>query len=263
MSRSDVLKRYLDAGLELVSLAQSRADELQSRAEELVKELVRSGEVQADQARDAVAELVERSRQSSERLLETIRAEVREQVTALSLASQSDLDRLEQRVSELVSSATANLRSVAKKAPGKKAAATKGPAKKAPAKKAAKSPYGAKFLEQQRQALLEERARYTRQAETLRAEADALMLDRDPGDVQFDEESGEGDTVAVERERDLALSAQAQAAVEEIDAALARIDAGTYGICVTSGETIPKERLEAIPWAAETVEVKVGGFGRR
>ena len=151
----------------------------------------------------------------------------------------------------------------AAKAPAKKAPAAKAPAKKAPAKKAAKSPYGAKFLEQQRQALLEERARYTRQAETLRAEADALMLDRDPGDVQFDEESGEGDTVAVERERDLALSAQAQAAVEEIDAALARIDAGTYGICVTSGETIPKERLEAIPWAAETVEVKVGGFGRR
>jgi RNA polymerase-binding transcription factor DksA len=148
------------------------------------------------------------------------------------------------------------------KAPAAKAPAAKAPAK-APAKKLTKSPYPAKWLEQQRKALLEERARYTHQAETLKAEADALMLDRDPGDVQFDEESGEGDTVAVERERDLALSAQARAAVEEIDAALARIDNGTYGICITSGELIPKERLEAIPWAAETVEVKVGGFGRR
>jgi RNA polymerase-binding transcription factor DksA len=144
----------------------------------------------------------------------------------------------------------------------------KAPAKRAPstapaAKKVVKSPFGEKFLEQQRTVLIEERARYTHQADSLKAEADALMLDRDPGDVQFDEESGEGDTVAVERERDLALSAQARAAVEEIDAAIARIDDGTYGICVTSGQPIPKERLEAIPWAAERVEVKVGGFGRR
>jgi RNA polymerase-binding transcription factor DksA len=86
------------------------------------------------------------------------------------------------------------------------------------------------------------------------------MQDRDPGDVQFDEESGEGDSLAVERDRDLALSAQARQAVEQIDAALARIEAGTYGICTTSGKPIPKERLEAIPWAAERIEYKVGGF---
>ena len=44
----------------------------------------------------------------------------------------------------------------------------------------------------------------------------------EPGDIQFDEESGEGDTMNVERERDLALSAQARAAVDEIDRALAQ-----------------------------------------
>ena len=65
--------------------------------------------------------------------------------------------------------------------------------------------------------------------QVLKAEADALMSEREPGDVQFDEESGEGDSLAVERERDLALSAQARAAVELIDAALARVEAGTYG----------------------------------
>ena len=43
---------------------------------------------------------------------------------------------------------------------------------------------------------------------------------REPGDVQFDEESGEGGTVAVDRERDLTLSAQALATIEEIDMAL-------------------------------------------
>ncbi|HEV7761969.1 MAG TPA: hypothetical protein VGO78_23335, partial [Acidimicrobiales bacterium] len=71
-----------------------------------------------------------------------------------------------------------------------------------------------KFLESQLELLEEERVTYTRQAENLQAEADSLTEDREPGDVQFDEESGEGDTLAVERERDLALSAQASAAVE-------------------------------------------------
>lgn len=123
--------------------------------------------------------------------------------------------------------------------------------------------YEQEFLDAQRRLLLEERATYLRQAETLQAEADSLAELREPGDVQFDEESGEGDTLAVERERDLALSARARQEIEEIDRALTKIDAGTYGICEVSGEPIPKARLEAIPQARERVEYKVGGFGRR
>ncbi|MBI2708283.1 MAG: TraR/DksA C4-type zinc finger protein [Actinobacteria bacterium] len=143
-----------------------------------------------------------------------------------------------------------------------KAAAKAAPAKPA-AKVARKSPFPAKWLEQQHQALIEERATYLRQSETLRAEADALVADFEPGDVQFDEESGEGDTLNIERERDLALSAQARQAVDDIDHALAKFAEGTYGICEVSGEPIPKERLEAIPWARERVEFKAGGLGRR
>lgn len=120
-----------------------------------------------------------------------------------------------------------------------------------------------KFLRRQRKSLLAERAKYTESADSLKAEADALVDDREPGDTQFDEESGEGDSLAVERERDLALSAHARAAVEQIEAALMRIDKGTYGICTVSGKPIPKERLKAIPWASERVEYKAGGLGRR
>ncbi len=79
--------------------------------------------------------------------------------------------------------------------------------------------------------------------------------------MQFDEESGDGDTIAVERERDLTLSAQARDAVRQIDEALERVEQGVYGICIYSGDPIPKARLEAIPWAAERVEYKVGGLG--
>jgi RNA polymerase-binding transcription factor DksA len=154
-----------------------------------------------------------------------------------------------------------------KKAPAKKAPAKKAPAKKAPAKKAApkkvKSPYDKRFLDAQRELLHEERARLVHDVETLTAEANELAMLREPGDVQFDEESGEGDTLAVERERDLALSAQFSNQVEEIDLALAKIDGGTYGVCEISGQAIPKERLRAIPWARERVEYKAGGFGRR
>lgn len=39
-----------------------------------------------------------------------------------------------------------------------------------------------------------------------------------------------------------------------IDAALRKIDDGTYGICAGSGQPIPEERLEAVPWTPYTVE---------
>lgn len=163
-----------------------------------------------------------------------------------------------------------------KKKPARtKASAKKKPARaKASAKKKPPSGSGArtkkraaprldkKFLDAQKAMLLEERAKYLHSADILEAEADSLLEAREPGDVQFDEESGEGDTLAVERERDLALSAQARAAVEQIDAALGRIEDGTYGICVVSGKPIPKDRLQAIPWAAERVEFKAGGIRR-
>lgn len=41
--------------------------------------------------------------------------------------------------------------------------------------------------------------------------------------------------------------------IEEIDAALARIDAGTYGTCTGCGAAIPEERLELRPFAGTCV----------
>jgi RNA polymerase-binding transcription factor DksA len=117
-----------------------------------------------------------------------------------------------------------------------------------------------KWLAGQREQLLKERASYTSSADRLAAEAAALMADREPGDVQFDEESGEGDTIAVERDRDLALSAAARQSVSEIDAALERLDNGTYGVCVAGDDIIPRERLEAIPEASVCVTHKTSMF---
>jgi DnaK suppressor protein len=56
-------------------------------------------------------------------------------------------------------------------------------------------------------------------------------------------------------DRDFALSllSSDQDAIYEIEEALKRIEKRTYGICELTGKTIPKARLEAIPWARFTV----------
>jgi DnaK suppressor protein len=42
----------------------------------------------------------------------------------------------------------------------------------------------------------------------------------------------------------------------DIDAALKRIEEGTYGVCVTCGAQISPERLEAMPWATLCIDCK-------
>jgi len=59
---------------------------------------------------------------------------------------------------------------------------------------------------------------------------------------------------AYDRDFALSLLSQEQDALYEIDQALKRIELGTYGICEMSGKSIPRARLEAIPFARFTVE---------
>ena len=116
------------------------------------------------------------------------------------------------------------------------------------------------FLRAQRQLLLAKRSEYLGQAEQLEFERNLLIEAAGMGDDQFDEEGGDGDTLAVERERAKVLSDQDRQIVVEIDAALARITSGDYGYSVVSTKPIPRERLEVIPWATELVAERVGGI---
>lgn len=59
---------------------------------------------------------------------------------------------------------------------------------------------------------------------------------------------------AYDRDFALSLLSQEQDALYEIEEALKRVDAGTYGVCEMSGKAIPHARLEAIPFARFTVE---------
>ena len=59
-------------------------------------------------------------------------------------------------------------------------------------------------------------------------------------------------------DRDFALSLLSadQDAIYEIEEALKRIEKGTYGVCELTGKSIPKARLDAIPWTRFTVEAQ-------
>jgi len=99
---------------------------------------------------------------------------------------------------------------------------------------------------------------FAAQRERLEAERDALLaeiaaLERER--ASREESAGIGNVVAEEmmetlvRERDLALRSNARELLEQVNAALRRLDEGTYGICADCGEPIPIERLEALPYA--------------
>jgi DnaK suppressor protein len=80
-------------------------------------------------------------------------------------------------------------------------------------------------------------------------------------DIQetLQEESGVGDagdesTRIYDREDETDANALDVETLEQVVRALARIDAGTYGVSEVSGKAIPIERLEAIPYAATLVD---------
>jgi len=56
------------------------------------------------------------------------------------------------------------------------------------------------------------------------------------------------------QQRDLALRDRNEQHLAAIDAALVRLDDGTYGRCVRCGRPIDPERLDALPWAAHCIE---------
>ena len=119
------------------------------------------------------------------------------------------------------------------------------------------------FLAAQRRELHARRESYMADAERSTATALDLMESDDTQDMADEDGFGEGDTLSVERDRLLVVASDAQAKVAEIDAALSRVDAGTYGICESCGKPIPEARLEALPEATLCVGCKTGASLRR
>ena len=110
--------------------------------------------------------------------------------------------------------------------------------------------------EQFRDALLDERRRVEHALATLRDEHRGSLDDEVEEIGASDNHLAETATATLGREIDYTLGDNAEQVLSEIDAALRRIDDRTYGICFNCGNEIPRERLEANPWASLCIDCK-------
>lgn len=70
-------------------------------------------------------------------------------------------------------------------------------------------------------------------------------------------------TDSMEMEKAYLIGAAGGEALEDIDEALRNIDKGIYGVCEACGEEIPRERLEAVPYAKLCIKCKARAEGSR
>jgi DnaK suppressor protein len=101
--------------------------------------------------------------------------------------------------------------------------------------------------------LASERAAAQAQIESLTREFDDVVAASRASNAD-DEHDPEGATIAFERQQVVALLDQARARLADIEAALARRDAGDYGICENCGRPNAPERLAARPAARTCID---------
>jgi RNA polymerase-binding protein DksA len=103
--------------------------------------------------------------------------------------------------------------------------------------------------------LEDERERVQRAIKRLHGDhASSLDDETDELATAGDNHLGDLATATLNREIDYGLEQDAGQVLAEIEAALKRIDDGTYGSCGGCGKEIPAERLEAVPWARLCIE---------
>ncbi len=123
--------------------------------------------------------------------------------------------------------------------------------------------FGTEFLAGQSLALSTRRNSYVADLERLSAAAQALVDGRGVAEMADEDGFGEVDTLNVEREQLLVVASEVRTRIDEIDLALVRIDAGTYGICDDCRRPIAEARLDAMPEAIRCVGCKSAGILRR
>jgi DnaK suppressor protein len=96
------------------------------------------------------------------------------------------------------------------------------------------------------------------QQSALRREIEDLGADPDADEVAFEADAGFSDRShsTEERGRVIAVGRALRSNLREVERALAKLDAGTYGTCERCGNPIGDERLEAIPWAPLCIDCK-------
>ncbi len=106
----------------------------------------------------------------------------------------------------------------------------------------------AQQLEELASQLRSERRRILGNIEALHAEFGETMTE-ETEEHGLESHLADQGTMTFLRERDLSIEEHEERLLVEIDAALARIEDGTYGTCEIDGTPIEFERLQALPWA--------------
>jgi DnaK suppressor protein len=112
-------------------------------------------------------------------------------------------------------------------------------------------------LDAMRQRLEQLRQEYQAQIEDLTV-GEEQVIPSDPGhdgDVS-DDPADDADAMS-DAERDLSLADNARMQLELVEAALGRIEAGTYGVCPDCGRQIDPRRLNAIPYAVYCMDDQI------
>jgi RNA polymerase-binding transcription factor len=106
------------------------------------------------------------------------------------------------------------------------------------------------------------RAALQEQWANLRREIEEQGADPDSDELAFRDDAGFSDRShsTEERSRLVSVVKALRSNLHDVDRALAKMQAGTYGICERCGNPISPERLEAIPWATLGIDCKQKGI---
>ena len=99
-----------------------------------------------------------------------------------------------------------------------------------------------------RDRLLEERARLEGAAQAATGGDDGGEGDVTSELSTYDQHPADDGTETFQREADQSIVESIKAELDEVDAALRRLDDGSYGTCQACGRPIGDDRLEALPW---------------
>lgn len=107
-------------------------------------------------------------------------------------------------------------------------------------------PFDQAFLQEQRQLLVQQRDRARAVERDLLTEVDEVGPDH-PGDAELDDDAAQNGSVAMDRDWRMSQAEEERRRAMEAEAALARIDDGSYGRCDTCGGFVGRQRLQAEP----------------
>ncbi len=110
-------------------------------------------------------------------------------------------------------------------------------------------------VEEFRSVLLEERQRTVNAIEYLHTETEGAIEDNEE-EIPSGNHPADLAGPTLDREIDYTLGENSEQVLREIDEALARIDAGTFGTCDRCGRPIAEARLEAMPYATKCIDCK-------